>query len=209
MMTKTPPSSPRRPLTTEELEQLTADDFTRLKLTEDEKSRLYEINRARKLKRIEHSERLRAEEEPILEDLRRIGWNVKSVWNLVNTSTRYAEAIPVSLKHLTLPYSDRTKEGIARALAVPDAKDAWPLLVAEYRKAPIGEENGIRLGAKSGLAAALSATATDAVINELVALARDRSQGDSRLLLLRVLRKSKTPIARRALAELASDPALA
>jgi hypothetical protein len=133
---------------------------------------------------------------------------VNSVWDLVNTSTRYAEIIPILLKHLKLPYSDRTKEGIVRALAVPDARTAWPILVTEYRKAPIGDENGIRLGGKDGLAAALSATATDAVMDELVALAKDRAQGDSQLLLLRGLRKSKSQIARRALEELASDPAL-
>jgi hypothetical protein len=45
-------------------------------------------------------------------------------------------------------------------------------------------------------------------MDELVALAKDRAQGDSRLLLLRGLRKSKSQIARRALEELASDPAL-
>jgi hypothetical protein len=201
-------ASTRTPLTTDELERLTADDFTRLKLTDDEKSRLREISKARERERMVRSVRLRAEEEPILSDLRVAGWNVNSVWDLVNASARYAEIIPILLKHLKLLYSDRTKEGIARALAVPDASDAWPILVAEYRKAPIGYENGIRLGAKDGLAAALSATATDAVMDELVALANDRSQGDSRLLLLRRLRKSKTPITRRASEELASEPAL-
>jgi len=209
MMAKLRFTSSRKPLTTEELEQLTADDFIGLDLTEDEKFRLREVSRARKLKRTERSVRLRAEEASILTDLRVIGLNVESVWDLVNTSTQYTEAIPILLKHLLLPYSDRTKEGIARALAVPGARYAWPLLVAEYRKAPIGHENGIRLGAKTGLAAALSATATDDEIEELADLAKDRSQGDSRLLLLRLLRRSKTPIARQALEELKSDPALA
>jgi hypothetical protein len=51
----------------------------------------------------ERAARLRAEEEPLLADLRAvIGWKVESVWDLVNTSAKYTEAIPVLLKHLEL-----------------------------------------------------------------------------------------------------------
>lgn len=164
----------------------------------------------------ERSARLRLEEEPILADLRRVGWDVESVWDLVNTSAEYREAIPVLVKHLLLAYSDRTREGIARALAVPDAKYAWSTLVAEYRKAPTGmgiiapgETKEFQLGAKDGLACALSATATEATIEELIALAKDRSHGQSRLLLLMALKRSKNPAAKQALEELASDPDLA
>lgn len=162
----------------------------------------------RERERMERSVRFRVEQEPILAELREIGWDVSSVWDLVNTSNPYSEAIPVLLKHLLLPYSDRTREGIARALAVPDARYAWPILVAEYRKAPMGQENGIRLDAKSGLAVALAATATDKVMDELIAIAKDRSHGSSRLLLLRALRKSKSAAAKQAIEELASDPDL-
>lgn len=83
---------------------------------------------------------MRVEEEPILAELRGVGWNVESVWALVNPSTRYAEAIPIVLKHLSLSYSDRTRDGIARALAVPEPEmqKARPTLVEEYRKAPMG-----------------------------------------------------------------------
>src|SRR6266702_4401382 len=158
----------------------------------------------------ERSAGLRVEEEPILADLRCVGWDVESVWNLVNTSVGYREAIPVLVKHLLLAYSDRTREGIARALAVPDAKYAWPTLVAEYRKAPAGmgiiapgDTREFKLGAKDGLACALSATATKATIEELIGLAKDRSQGQRRLLLLRALKRSKNPSERRALTELA------
>ncbi|WP_156428052.1 hypothetical protein [Novosphingobium sp. FSW06-99] len=198
----------RAPFTTEELVKMTAAEFGRQRLTDDEKSRLRAINEQRARRRLEWSAQLRAEEEPILADLQTIGCDVKSVWDLVNTSRPYPDAIPILLKHLTKSYSDRTKEGIARALAVSDARDAWPLLVAEYLKAPMGEVNGIRLGAKSGLAAALSAVATDDVISQLAALAKDKSNGDSRLLLLSALRRSKMPVAKNTLEELADDPSL-
>ncbi|WP_447406153.1 hypothetical protein, partial [Clostridium perfringens] len=62
---------------------------------------------------------------------------------------------------------------------------------------------------KNGLAVALSAIAGDSVIEELVGLVKDPTNGESRVLLLQGLRKSSSTAAREALAELASDPALA
>ncbi|WP_395708200.1 hypothetical protein [Reyranella sp.] len=200
--------SARTPLSNAELAKLTAEEFVRLKLTDDEKHRLREINRERARQREKRTARLLAEGQPIVADLRAIGRNVTSVWDMLKIPNRHADAIPVLLKHLRLPYSDRTREGIARALAIPDAKDAWPILVEEYRKAPMGVENGFRLGAKSGFAVALSATVTANTIDELIALAKDRSHGSSRLLLLRGLRRSRAPAAKKALEELASDPEL-
>jgi hypothetical protein len=151
--------------------------------------------------------RHRAEQNPIVAELLSVGVEVQSLSDLVMRSAPYPTAIPILLKHLVLPYSDVTRATLARALAVPDARDVWPVLAAEYRKAPIGEQN--ELGAKDGLAVAVAASATASVMAELIALAKDRSNGDSRLLLLRALRKSKTPAAKQALDELASDPALA
>jgi hypothetical protein len=207
----------RPPLTLEELERLNADDFVRLKLSEDEKVQLRRINGARQQERLLRSARLRVEEEPILVELRGIGWDVDSVWDFLSLKANYSAAIGVLVRHLTLPYSDRIREGIARALAVPDpeARKAWPILVAEYRKAPIGrgviaigDVEEFRLGFKDGLAVALSRIATEAVMEELVGLTKDRSHGESRVLLLRALRKSKSAIARLALDELSTDPVL-
>ena len=147
--------------------------------------------------------RFRVEQSWLLAELRVIGWDVNSVWDLVNTSKPYPEAIPVLLSHLEKPYSDRTREGIARALAVPDASGAWTTLRAEYESAPSNS------GVKHGLAAALAATSNENVIDELVEIAKDRGNGSSRLLLLRGLRKSRSQVARETLAELKDDPALA
>ncbi len=219
MTSKSQPNTARAPLTTEELECLTASDLVRAKLTDEEKARLREINKARQQERAERSARLRVEEGPILADLRAIGREVESVWDLVNTSTRYPEAIPILLRHLPLPYSDRTREGIARSLAVFETEvcKAWPRLVEEYRKAPMGwgiiapgDTKEYRLGAKDGLACALAASVTDERLPELIALAKDRALGESRILLLSALKKrrNKNPLAKQAIAELASDPDL-
>lgn len=208
----------RAPFTDDELWSLTADQL-QLKLSDDERARLKEINKQKKQERIERSARIRIEEEPILVELREVGWNVESVWDLVNTSTPYPEVIPILCKHLLLSYSDVVKEGIARSLAVPEpeVQKAWPVLVEEYRKAPmgwgikaLGDTREYHLSAKSGLACALSVAVTDATLPELIALAKDRTQGTSRLLLLSALKKrrNKNTLAAQAIEELASDPDL-
>jgi len=149
---------------------------------------------------------LKAEQRVLLEELHAIGLNIQLVSDLVNTSTKYEQAIPILLKHLKLPYSSATREAIARALAVPEARFAWRTLADEYCKSPVMENLS---SVKDGLAAALAATATDAVIGDLINIAKDRSHGTTRVILLRALKKSKSPKAKQALEELASDPALA
>jgi len=216
-MTKKPTGPARLPLTTEELERLTAVDLVRLKLTDDEKARLREINKAREQDRVERVARMRAEQTLLLAELQATGLKIQSVSDLINTSERYERAIPVLLKHLAIAYSDVTKETIARALAVPEreVRKAWPILVDEYRKAPRGwgikgpgDSMEFRLGAKDALACALSVAVTDETLEELIAIAKDRTQGESRVLLLSALRKSKNPLAKQAIRELASDPDL-
>jgi hypothetical protein len=212
-------ASARAPLTNEELWRLTIDEFLRLKLTDDEKARLQEINKEKERERIERSARLKIEQEPILTDLGGVGWSVDSVWDLVKSPGPYPEAVPILLKHLSLPYSDVVREGIARALAVPEpeVQKAWPLLVEEYCKAPMGwgikawgDTREYMLSAKDGLACALAVAATDETLPELVALAKDPAHGESRVLLLSALKKrrKKNPLAKQAIDELADDPDL-
>lgn len=209
----------RSPLTDDQLRTMKASDSARMNLTADEKVRLRKINDVRQGEAAGMKVSLTAEEQPIVAELHSVGLNVNSVWDLVNTATYYPQAISVLLKHLHLPYSDRTREGIARALAVPDprVREAWAILADEYRKAPTGlgvvapgETKARRLGAKDGLACALSAAVTDGTLPELIELAKDPAQGESRLLLLAALRKLefKNAIAKRALDQLADDPDL-
>ncbi|MYN06240.1 hypothetical protein [Pseudoduganella aquatica] len=204
-------------MTDDELENVRASDLSRLKLDDDEKSRLREINRRLDDERLLRSARLAVEAAPLIAELKEAGMNVRSVWDLVNTAESYANAVPVLLKHLQMPYSDRTREGIARALAVrdPQVRNAWPLLVEEYRKAKSGlgfkapgDDKMYELGAKDGLACTLSAAFSKDRLPEYIELLRDRSNGPSRLLLLSALRRSKDPVVLRLLEDLASDPDL-
>src|SRR5450756_1986544 len=98
-MTKKPTGPARLPLTTEELERLTAVDLVRLKLTDDEKARLREINKAREQDRVERVARMRAEQTLLLAELQATGLKIQSVYDLINTSARYERAIPVPVSY--------------------------------------------------------------------------------------------------------------
>ena len=93
-------------------------------------------------------------EAPLVRELHAAGLTVGSAWDLVNTTTAYRQALPILLDHLHREYPDAIREGIARALAVPEAKFAWPVLVKLYR-----EEEGPRT--KDGLAVAICNIADD------------------------------------------------
>jgi hypothetical protein len=81
------------------------------------------------------NELLRQDEASLVTDLAAVGWPVESVWDLVNTSKSYPEAIPVLLQHLPRPYHKRTREGIVRALAVLEAEGlAGPAILRELQR---------------------------------------------------------------------------
>ncbi|HWO22670.1 MAG TPA: hypothetical protein VNO30_28115 [Kofleriaceae bacterium] len=144
----------------------------------------------------------RRAEKPLVDELRAAGFQVQSAWDLVNTPGSYPNAVPILLAHLRRPYPAPIREGIARALAVPEAKAAgWYDLTRMYR-----EEQEQR--AKDGLAVAIAAAADDEVISDVISLARDTRHGSSRLLLLSALERSTDPRARKALMDLGTDPDL-
>ena len=153
----------------------------------------------------EERERLAAEwalaEAPLIEELRAVGVHVGSVWDLVNTRDSYPKAVPILLASLHRAYPAPVREGIARALAVPEAKLHWEMLKRLYRDEPGGR-------VKDGLAVAVAATADDDVIGDVITLLRDTHLGPSRLLLLSALERSADPRARSTLMELGTDPEL-
>ena len=152
--------------------------------------------------RLKREAEYRRAEAPLVDELRAAGFQVQSAWDLVNTPGSYPKAVPILLAHLPRPYPPVVREGIARALAVPETKTAgWAVLTHLF-----GEEPDKR--PKDGLAAAIAAAADDEVIADVIALARDTRHGSSRLLLLSALERSADPRARAALMDLGTDPDL-
>jgi hypothetical protein len=153
----------------------------------------------------EREAQLRVVEAPLLKDLARVGFEVKSVWFLKNNRPEFRKAIPVLLDHLKRPYPDIIRAGIAQRLAVrATRKMGWRILVEEFRKTGYDHAQ-----VKDSLGSALSGAVDDSVIEELISLAKDSSLGSSRVMLLRGVRHSRRPEARQAIAELANDPELA
>lgn len=183
-------SKKKKPITAAELmAQLNADkDFVAKRALEEEE-------------RQKRAAEWHEAEKPLVEELRKAGFEVGSAWDLVNTAVPYEKALPILLNHLQEAYPDRVREGIARALAVPQAKFGWSVLIDLYRN-----EKG--RDAKDGLAVAIAAISDDELIEDVVSLARDARHGPSRVLLLRALRRSADPRARGALKELRTDPEL-
>lgn len=156
---------------------------------------------ARDVEQAAREEALRCAEVDLVDDLRRAGTEVDSVWDLVNTAAPYPSAVPVLFAHLARAHPPAIREGIARALAVPEARSRRAELVRAYR-----DETEPR--AKDGLAVAVAATCGGDGIDEVIALVGDAGQGASRVLLIRALARSKEPRARRALESLHEDPVL-
>jgi hypothetical protein len=149
-------------------------------------------------RRREVEERLAA--AALYRDLEAAGYQVDDVWDL-HGRTSYPEAVPVLLKHLPCPYPEKVREGIALAVAVPATLAYWDLLVRLYKE----EKEGY---IKDRISDAISVVANKDKIGEVISLARDRTLGPSRIMLLRKISRSRDPRASAALLELASDPDL-
>jgi hypothetical protein len=143
-------------------------------------------------------------EKPIVEALRRAGVEVQSVWDLVNSDGPYSAAIPVLLEHLVRPYPVRIREGIARALAVPEANVGWHVLAREFE----GEVDATTCGMKYALAVALGGASTDVELERVLRWVTDPSLGRNRVPLLRALARSRDPRSLEVLGQLANDPTL-
>jgi hypothetical protein len=182
---------PRRGVTAEEhLKRLQADPSFMRRKAEQERSMA------------ESEAFLQLAEAPLIEDLVRLGFQVKSVWFLKNNNPEFRKAIPVLLDHLRRPYPDVIRAGIAQRLAVrATLRTGWRILVDEFRNT--GHDHA---HVKDSLGVALSGAADSSVMEELIGLAKDRSLGPSRIMLLRGIKRSKLPEASQAIAELADDP---
>src|SRR3546814_1197984 len=85
-----------------------------------------ELYQARKRKqeqeRAAFSKELAHNAAPLLGELRGLGFEAESVWDLVNAPNNYLAAIPVLSKNLSYSYHPRTIEGIVRASTTPTAQ---------------------------------------------------------------------------------------
>jgi len=158
---------------------------------------------ARERNRTEREQQSHIEQAPLLNDLQAIGIVVNNVNDLVNTATPYPQALPVLLRHFSNEYSERTLEGIARALAVKDARlIAWDHLIASLREKLFSKE------LSDAIMVAISAMARPTDLECLIDLIKDDSLGSCRIFLVSNLMRSKRKEARNVLFSLRYDPDL-
>jgi len=160
------------------------------------------VTSEREAKRREQELQWRAAEQPIVSDLRGVGLQLESVWDLVNSSDPYRDALPILVKHLELGgYPDRVMEGVARALAVKPAGAHWTRLRDLYLRAEGPDE-------MNGLAVALAAAATPDNLDDLLMLLNETSRGETRLYFLRTVLSVGDERGRQTVEALKGDPVL-
>jgi hypothetical protein len=120
-------------------------------------------------------EELRPEETPLLADLAAVGVKVDSVWELVNTKWPYPAAIPVLAAHLQRVRHPVLREGIGRALTVPEARGTAARVILSELQRPYGESP---YSVRWVLANALTVAGDDSMVDEIKALIADNRYAD-------------------------------
>lgn len=187
------PKLPKGPISAAELARLKEEMFR----TDPEYRARAEAAEA---ERQETARRLREVEQPVVSDLRSAGAQVDSVWDLVNTSEPYPDALPVLMEHLERGgYPERVMESLGRALAVKPSVAFWDRLKARWLEArDSGEEDGA--------AVALAACATKKQFDDLIEFLAVEERGQSRIYFIRPILKVGGDRGREVVAELRSDP---
>ena len=138
--------------------------------------------------RLAFEKSLEEDERSLIDDLSKIGVNVKSSWDLVNSSKNYKKAIPVLIEHLSEPYHLKNKEGIARALTIKEAKGiACKAIIEEYNKTPKNEHD-----LRWVLGNTMSVIMSDDYLDDVISIVQDRSNGESRQMFIVALSKVKS-----------------
>ncbi len=111
----------------------------------------------------------RRQELPLLVELSDAGYEVDSVWDLVNRKSSYTGAIPVLTRHLTQAYHPKIREGIIRAMTVPEARGAAAKVLLDQLKACETSDKQVRFA----LANALTVVADETMAQDIHALRAD------------------------------------
>jgi HEAT repeat protein len=142
-----------------------------------------------------------------INELEEVGLAVESPWDLVNSRRSYRAAIPVLLEWLEradieMPPAERPKfrEALVRSLAVKEARGvAAPALLREFGRSDASFDYRWAVGS------ALEVVADDVVFDDVVELARDRSYGRDRQMVVLALARMKDPRSVEVLTELLED----
>ena len=141
------------------------------------------------------------EHQELTDELAEVGIKISNIYDLVNTKSKYPKAIPILIKHLQFNYSDKIKEGIVRALTVPEAKGlAVSLLIKEYLQLSKDKEN-----LKWVIGNAVNVTITKNEVADIFPIVLNKTNGISRQMFVAALGKIKSDIVKDVLLKLIND----
>jgi len=161
------------------------------------------------------AEEFAAEERPLVADLRKAGFNVRSLEDVINTygaglpweqitPTRpYSELLPILFKHLQRPYSPDVRGAIAQAInGVTEAEPYW----AAIKEMVYKEKDGFTQQMLINILCEM-AMRNKAFLPEVLTMIRDRRLKTNRILLVRVLTRHapRSSAAESSLQELKND----
>ncbi len=121
---------------------------------------------------------IRAANASLLAELAEHGFHYAGICELRVHGGRYTAAVPILTKWLPLVLNWDAKESIVRALSVPFAKSAAPVLIQEFRRAPAEQ-----MLFKWTIGNALSIVADDSAFEDVAGLVRDPRHGKAREML--------------------------
>lgn len=137
----------------------------------------------------------------LIDELADLDIKINSIWDLVNSKSKYPKAIPILMKYLPLVKYVRNKEGIVRALTVSEAKGlVVPLLVKEYLQLPIDKEN-----LRWAIGNTIYTTITEDDVESILPIVLDKTNGTSRQMFVAALGKVKSGKAEDVLVNLLDD----
>jgi HEAT repeat protein len=158
----------------------------------------------REQQRLEAVAKMRRVAAPVIAELAELGFELSSVDELPQKGVRYERAVPVLLKWLPAVSDPGVKEAIVRALSVPFAESAAPLLVQEFRRATPDQA-----ALKWAIANALAVVGDDATFEDLAKLVQQKSHGKAREMFAVALGNMSNPHATDVLMELLNDEEVA
>ncbi len=152
-----------------------------------------------------------SEDERVCKALGTVGIEAESIYDLVNSSSDYGEAIPLLLEWLPKVKSDRIKEGVARALTVSRAgAHALDCMIREFIN--YKAENKSQDGTKWAMGNAISVMGTRKEYQErlgvIIDMCLDPKHGTGRWMMLYILVRFRCPETIEAFYKLLDDPDL-
>lgn len=154
--------------------------------------------------RLQRAAVLKSASKPLMDDLMHVGIERDSVWSGFGSAEERIRALPILRRHLEFNYPVETLEGIARALAIPQAAPYLNDLITMFRTGP-----PVPFNLRYALGLVIAATTTSKNLAETIELIKDKTLGQSRISLLRTIRKlRKRQEIKDLIAQLMRDPDL-